>query len=238
MQDETLLTQDCDVDFAVKNLGDPLKPSHALCPTCNQVKPIKEFKAKSTFTQAIAWGYKKAIEIVHSKCKHCRTPPKRTKDMTIKEIRNRISSGDIRSPLVGNALIKEKQEEIIRKKREAIEKRWRSARAVQWQALLTASTPEYTRIRKQVSLCKLDKPQLQSFFSVYRDAIVNVRAMLSLEKRGGRHTPEKNKPWHGYIPSHVREELRTLWDSVPFIQRHTLKQPEVFNSKLTKGEPQ
>lgn len=234
MQDQEPTVHICEDDFAVKDLGDPKKPSHAICEKCKEIKPIAEFKAMSTYAQARSWGYKNKIEIIHKNCKHCRTPLKRAKDLTLKEIQNRIASGDIKGGAIGKLILKNKQDEIARKKREAVEKRWRSERAKLWQSLLTASTPEYTRVRKQRHLTAYNKQDLLGFFTLYHEAIVNVRTFLSLEKRRGDTTPEKNKPWYSYIPRHKHDELLLKWESVPFTERHRLKQPDIFKSKLNQ----
>ena len=230
------MQSDDEQEYAVKDLGNPKNPSHALCPSCREIKPIKDFRTKSTYIQARSWGCRNCIDITHEKCVLCRKPPKKIKELTLKEIRNKVLSGDIKGGAIGALAIKNKEDELRRKKREAVERRWRSVRAKEWQKLLTDSTPEYTRVRKQVSLVPYTKQELTAFFTLYREALVNVRAMFSLEKRRGDTTPEKDKPWFAYIPTLKREELISAWEAVPFTQRHTLKIPPLYLSKLNQPQ--
>lgn len=225
------MQSDDEQEYAVKDLGNPKNPTHALCPACGEIKPIKNFRTKSTYIQARSWGYRNCIEITHEKCVLCRKPPKKVKDLTLKEIRNKVLSGDIKGGAIGALAIKNKEDEIRRKKREAVERRWRSARAKEWQKLMTDSTPEYTRVRKQVSIVPYTKQQLTAFFTLYREALVNVRAMFSLEKKSGRTVPLKGQAWWLYIPTLKREELISAWEAVPFNHRQNLKIPPLMKGR-------
>lgn len=239
MQDENILSTPCDEDFVEKLLGSHLTPTHAICPTCekgnnpsidNRLHPISHFQEKSTYSQARSWGYKNCIMVTHRKCKDCRKPKKKLEDLSAREIESRISRGDIQGGAVGRLLLENKTALNRRKKREAIEKRWRTIRAKEWQALQTASTKEYSRVRAlKAKSNKIYTIPLIAFFSAYHEAIVNVRSMFSLERKGGQHSAEKHKVWWQYIPNSVRAELVQLWEDIPFLQKHTLKTPEILD---------
>lgn len=233
MQDEDTLSTTCEADFVVKPLGSHLNPTHALCPSCNDIYPIKMFKAKSTHAQAKAWGYKRAVEYVTEKCRYCRKPPKPISQLSMKEIRNRITSGDIQSGAISTLILEKKKAQLTQKKRLAVEKRWRAVRSKAWKDLQTQSTPEYTRIRKRVSELKIDTPEMVAFFTAYRQAIVLVRDFFRLEKTAGRCAPDKGKEWHNYIPPQTLAILLELWCKIPFTQRHGFKQPAITKPKLT-----
>ena len=215
------------------------RPTHALCSSCKQAKPIKEFKTKSTNAQAKAWGYNKAIEIISKNCKLCRKPRKPFAELTIKELQNRIASGDLKGGAVGDLLLSDKRASIRGKKREGVQKRWRTVRAQAWTELISDSKKEYHRIRKAKQLTApttditptpAPTPQ-HEFFTAYHLAIVNVRAMFTLERKLGKLTADKGKPWFNYIPSNERDRLRQAWDTIPAEHKQLIKQPEIF-----KGE--
>jgi hypothetical protein len=191
----------------------------------------------STNAQAKAWGYNKAIEIISKNCKLCRKPRKPLAELSIKEIQNRIASGDLKGGAVGELLLSDKRAVIRGKKREGVQKRWRTVRAQAWTDLLNDSKKEYQRIRKakQTTAPILNKPQ-HEFFTAYHLAIVNVRAMFTLERRLGKLTADKGKAWFRYIPQQTQNNLIALWRAIPAQHKQLMKQPEVFNSLLTEGE--
>jgi hypothetical protein len=216
-------------DFAVRLLGSPDKPTHAICEGCKQAKPIKEFKTMSTNAQAKAWGYNRAIEIVSKKCKLCRKPRKPIAELSIKELQNRIASGDIKGGAIGDLLMNDRRALIRGKKREGVQKRWRTVRAQAWTDLLDSSKREYNRIRK----AKQTNPN--PFFTAYHSALINVRAMFTLERKLGKLTADKGKEWWQHIPPQAQANLYTLWQAIPAEHKQLIKQPEVFKAKL-KGE--
>jgi hypothetical protein len=193
----------------------------------------------STNAQAIAWGYRKAIEIFSKNCDICRRPRKKLKDLTLKELRNRISSGDIHDGAIGNLLVQNKRDSIVRQRREAVEGRWRKVRAQAWGDLLKASTPEYARVRKQKQMHSQATEQttptpLSTFFSGYHEAMLNVRALLSIEKKRGDTTPNKGYTWHDYIPNNIKHKLNEQWQEIPMKDKQHLKQPEIFKPLTTQ----
>jgi hypothetical protein len=184
----------------------------------------------STNAQAKAWGYNKAIEIISKNCKPCRKPRKPLAELSIKELQNRIASGDLKGGPVGELMLSDKRAVIRGKKREGVQKRWRTVRAQAWTDLLNDSKKEYQRIRKAKQTSDPDTAQ-HTFFTAYHLAIVNVRAMFTLERKLGKLTADKGKPWFNYIPSNERDRLRQAWDTIPAEHKQLIKQPEIF-----KGE--
>jgi len=211
------------------------RPTHALCPSCKQVKPIREFRTMSTNAQAKAWGYNKAIEIISKNCKPCRKPRKPLAELSIKELQNRIASGDLKGGAVGELMLSDKRAVIRGKKREGVQKRWRTVRAQAWTDLLNDSKKEYQRIRKAKQTTNPDTPQ-HTFFTAYHLAIVNVRAMFTLERKLGKLTADKGKAWFRHIPQQTQNNLHALWLAIPAQHKQLMKQPEVFKPLLTEGE--
>jgi hypothetical protein len=239
------MQDDSDISYAEKPLGNPNNPSHALCPSCNTVKPIKHFKTKSTNAQAISWGYKKAIEITSDKCEQCRRPKKKISELSLKEIHNRIASGDIKGGAYGEMLKEDRHAEGIRKKREGVIKRWKDIRETAWDSLLRSSDKEHNRIRKAKSLLNQstqDKPngntELMAFFTTYQTALNVVRSLFILEKKRGLRTPNKDKPWTYYVPKNTKDKLKELWSACPYESRLNMTHPAVISNtpQPTEGE--
>ena len=221
MQDEEELSH------AEKLLGDPHKPTHSLCPSCREVKPLKDFKTLSTNAQAKAWGYKRPIEILSKNCKICRRPKKKIAELTLKELHNRITSGDIKGGAFGQMLKEDKVANIKRKKREAVEKRWKTVRARAWTDLFNDTTKEYNRIRKAKD-CNTQHESLTTFNTAYHKAINGVRSKFMLERNLGKRTADKGRAWWQYIPLDKQNELITLWEQIPAIHKQMIKQPQLL----------
>jgi hypothetical protein len=230
MQDEEELS------YADKPLGNPNNPTHALCTGCNEVKPIKSFKTKSSNAQAISWGYKRAIEMTSSRCNECRPPKKKIGELTIKEIQNRIASGDLKGGVFGQMVKEDRRAEGIRKKREGVIKRWKDMREQAWHDLLRSSDTEHDRVRKQKSLNQPNQngtpcPKLLAFFTAYQQVINDTRTFLTLEKKRGLRTPDKGKPWTYYVSKKSKDKLKELWTACPHEKRLHLTHPAVLTNQ-------
>lgn len=230
MQDDT------EVSNVEKPLGDPKRPTHSVCASCKQVKPLKDFKTMSTNAQAKSWGYNRAIEIISKNCKDCRRPRKKIAHLTLKEIQNKLASGDIKGGAYGNLIKKNKEDEIRRKRKESIHQRWHTIRAKEWAQLFADTTKEYNRVRKAKDHPdhSITRPELTTFYTEYHEAIVLVRSKLILEKKMGTSSPLKDHAWHSYIPPSKRADLQTLWEQIPAIHKQLIRQPEVFKQPQPK----
>jgi hypothetical protein len=223
------MQDDDEMTYAEKPLGNPDRPTHSLCPSCNEVKPLKDFKTMSTNAQAKAWGYNRAIEVLSKHCSKCRRPKKKLNELTLKELHTRITSGDIKGGAFGQMLKEDKIAESKRKKREAVEKRWRDARATAWADLLRSSTKEYNRIRKAKDTMQNHEIQaIPKFNTAYHEAICSVRSKFILERKLGKVTANKGKAWWQYIPLAKQTELHELWDSIPATHKQLIKQPQLM----------
>jgi hypothetical protein len=132
-------------------------------------------------------------------------------------------------------MLSDKRAVIRGKKREGVQKRWRTVRAQAWTDLLNDSKKEYQRIRKAKQTSDPDTAQ-HTFFTAYHLAIVNVRAMFTLERRLGKLTADKGKAWFRHIPQQTQNNLHALWLAIPAQHKQLMKQPEVFKPLLTEGE--
>lgn len=226
-----------ELSYAVKLLGDPDHPKHIQCVECREIKPTEHFKYKCTLGQAIALGRQQPFDFTSKLCKVCRKKKEKPLNkLTLKQIQNKIASGHIKGGAIGEMVKANRVADGIRRKREATYKRWKNQRLEIWHELFESTIHEHARARKNKSLNAPDTP-LHAFFSAYCTAIVEVRRFFKLEATKGTRSMNQGGKWWHYIGTQTRADLEKLWEAIPFEDRHTLKQPEVFNSKL-KGEPQ
>lgn len=207
-----------------------------LCATCKQVKPLKDYITKSTNAQAQAWGYKKAIDYESKNCKSCRKPPRPLSKLTLKEIQNKIASGDIHGFAIGQ-LMKEKR---IAQGRIGIKQglidRWKDRRASLWAGLLVSSDKEWERVRSYTYKLLPDtntkhSPELLAFYTAYTKQIRQVRTHFSTQKKLGTITPKKHLAWWQYISEPQRKKLIEQWESIPFTQRQHMNKPAIINDQ-------
>lgn len=121
--------------------------SSKLCASCKQTKPKKEFHRILTLAQSKALLKKPNLTTRHtlysSLCRACRNQRKRRTPLTIKDLRNKISSGDL-NPVIGEALITEKRQALPRKRSKVMKEYWQKKRTL-WQDELKSN------LQKQVT---------------------------------------------------------------------------------------
>ena len=108
------------------------------CTTCNEAKPKKEFHRVLTLAQSRALLKKPELKTRHtlfsSLCQSCRNQRKRRTPLSIKEIRNKITTGDIHQE-IGENLIKQKREALPRKRSKVMKEYWQKKK-LGWQGEL------------------------------------------------------------------------------------------------------
>ena len=109
----------------VISLEKPIKTK--TCAGCGQTKPIKSFQRRLTLAQSRAILKKPNISTRYTttskNCADCRRAKRRHSPLTIKDIRTKITSGDMHSQL-GEALIKAKREAIPAKRSRIMKEVW------------------------------------------------------------------------------------------------------------------
>jgi uncharacterized membrane-anchored protein YjiN (DUF445 family) len=117
------------------------------CTTCGETKPKKEFHRVLTLAQSRAVLKKPNLTTRHTLystlCRDCRNQRKRRTPLSIKEIHNKITTGDIHQ-VIGENLIKQKREAIPRKRSKVMKEYWQKKRTL-WQDELKAN------LQKQVT---------------------------------------------------------------------------------------
>jgi hypothetical protein len=111
------------------------------CTTCGETKPKKEFHRVLTLAQSRAVLKKPNLTTRHTLystlCRDCRNQRKRRTPLSIKEIHNKITTGDIHQ-VIGENLIKQKREAIPRKRSKVMKEYWQKKRTL-WQDELKAN---------------------------------------------------------------------------------------------------
>lgn len=112
-----------------------------LCSSCGETKPKKEFHRILTLAQSRAMLRNPNLKTRHTLysklCRSCRSQRKRRTPLSIKEIRSKITSGDMHATL-GEALIKDKREAIPQKRSKVMKEYWQKKRTG-WVEILKAN---------------------------------------------------------------------------------------------------
>jgi len=107
--------------------GQELRSSLLLCKSCGQTKPKKEFHRVLTLAQSRALLKRPTLKTRHTLystlCQSCRQQRKRRTPLSIKEIRTKITTGDIHATL-GEAIIKERKQALPRKRSKVMKEYW------------------------------------------------------------------------------------------------------------------
>lgn len=101
------------------------------CTSCKQTKPKKEFHRVLTLAQSKAILRRPNLTTRHTLysalCQSCRQQLKRRTPLTIKDLRNKITSGDL-NPTIGEALIQAKKTALPRKRSKVMKEYWEKKR--------------------------------------------------------------------------------------------------------------
>jgi len=105
------------------------------CASCNETKPKKEFHRVLTLAQSRALLKKPNLTTRHTLystlCRTCRNQRKRRTPLSIKQIRTKITTGDI-NPIIGQALIDEKKQAIPKARARVMKEYWQKKK-IGWQ---------------------------------------------------------------------------------------------------------
>ena len=111
------------------------------CTACNETKNKKEFHRVLTLAQSKAIlrrpNLTKRHTLYSTLCQSCRQQRKSRAPLTTKQIRNKITSGDM-NPTIGEALIKQKREALPKKRAKVMKEYWENKR-LSWQSELKSN---------------------------------------------------------------------------------------------------
>jgi hypothetical protein len=108
----------------------PMTVEEKECTRCNQTKNIKQFKKRLTLAQTKAFlkqpNATTRFITTSTTCKQCRA--KRSKPLTIKQIRTKISTGDMH-PVKGELKIKQMVESLPKRRSKVMKEYWQKKKA-------------------------------------------------------------------------------------------------------------
>jgi hypothetical protein len=108
------------------------------CIKCNQTKPSKEFKRRLSLAQSRAVLHNPNITtnyITTSKlCKDCQPKRKPPRKLTAKEIRTRMTNGDLH-PILGEAKLKQKREALNQGRSKVMKEYWQGKKSAPYKKL-------------------------------------------------------------------------------------------------------
>jgi hypothetical protein len=133
-----------------------------VCKTCGETKPKKEFHRVLTLAQSRALLKKPNLTTRHTLystlCQSCRQQRKRRTPLTIKDIRNKITSGDIHQA-IGENLIEQKRQAIPRKRSKVMKEYWQKKRTLWQDELKTNLQAQVTRYASRYYSYKNNMPE-------------------------------------------------------------------------------
>ena len=120
------------------------------CTRCNETKPINEFKRRLTIAQSRAMlrnpKINKAYVTTSTNCASCRKENKRRTPLSTKEIRTKISTGDLHKT-IGEAMLEERRKAIPETRSRVMKEYW-AKKKTEW------VTPLKAKIQRQVAKYK------------------------------------------------------------------------------------
>lgn len=207
--------------------------SHLLCPKCGALKPRADFKRILSRAQAKQVGYsgERRIQITSTMCKPCRPKRKPAAKLTRKELINRIQGGDIH-PVVGQAMLEQRQEQGKAKMSQAIRQAWDAARRATWATPMRELQEENRRwqsVREYRGRAGITP--LYHFAVTYVSMLGGIRSFMESSQRP---TPDpitrqyqtpiaQHTDWQDYAGKEIMEYVRLAWARVPEQDRNKLK---------------
>ena len=120
------------------------------CTRCNETKPINEFKRRLTIAQSRAMlrnpNIKTNYITTSKRCKACQAELKRHRPLSTKEIRTKISTGDLHKT-IGEAMLEERRKAIPETRSRVMKEYW-AKKKTEW------VTPLKAKIQRQVAKYK------------------------------------------------------------------------------------
>lgn len=207
--------------------------SHLLCPKCGTLKPRADFKRILSRAQAKQVGYSgdRRVPITSSLCRECRPKRKPAAKLTRKELINRIQGGDIH-PVVGQAMLEQRDTQGKAKMSRAIRQAWNAARRATWATPMRELQEENRRwqsVREYRG--REGMTPLYHFACTYIAMLARIRSFMESSQRAAPDpvTRQYQTPiapytdWQDYAYKEVMEYVQQAWEHVPEQDRNKLK---------------
>jgi hypothetical protein len=218
----------------------PAPGTHAaMCATCKSIKPLAEFKRHLSRAQARARGYagNVPVEIESSMCKDCQPRTRGLRELTAKEIHNRVNSGDLYARIANAELEKRKIKATINRQM-ATSAAWRTAKTAPWTGIMAALRTELSAIQQQEKHVKNAWPDLDlTFFLEYKLVLSQLRERMKFMWQG-KGLPPEHMQWEDYIGWEERLRIKQLWEDLPHEYRKRARLPRLATYRPSQEQPQ
>jgi len=218
----------------------PAPGTHAaMCATCKSIKPLAEFKRRLSRAQARARGYagNVPVEIESSMCKDCQPRTRGLRELTAKEMQNRVNAGDLYAPLANAELEKRKIKAAINRQM-ATSAAWAAARTAPWTGIMAALRTELAAIQQQEKHVKKAWPDLDlTFFLEYKLMLSQLRERMKFLWQG-KGLPPEHTQWEDYIAWEERLRIKQLWEDLPPEYRKRARLPRLATYMPSQEQPQ
>lgn len=194
------------------------------CTRCNETKPINEFKRRLTIAQSRAMlrnpKINKAYVTTSKRCKACQAELKRHTPLSTKEIRSKITTGDIHKT-IGEAMLEERRKAIPETRSRVMKEYWE---------------------KKKTAWVKPLKENLQKQVATYRNRYYSYRNALEKQIKDGKDTTQAQHAmlvqhgWNHQEAKRVRNFLMDRAQSGHFVDPTTKIQTLIKPMKYNQGE--
>lgn len=180
------------------------------CTKCGDTKPLAEFKRKLTKAQTKARGYAGNfhVEIESKLCKDCQPRVRKVGELSAREIRARMESGDIRLH-VGEDLLKKNERNLRHLRRKVAAERWRNKRMPTWAAMLDSLHVELVKSRQQIKHWG-NKGHDVTVLHEYVQLLVKLRSDFNFKGKRLGEKPD-HEQWYQYVNDEDRRRFTEAW---------------------------
>lgn len=228
----------------------------AMCASCHEIKPLKEFKRKLNKLETQGRG-KSGVNgmVVDSKyCNLCRpTSIRRTpaKEMRKRQLINAVEAGRIRQHDAED-LLNERERTARANMRGAVVARWDRQRAKLWAQVIKPINVEINAVKHQrYNAHRQGNAAILALATYYEDILIRTReklrdlkanALKRVERQKsditdmGKQTHKESTPstmsWVAYVDdrTHHIHEMRRLWAQITPQQQSRCRVPEIFQT--------
>lgn len=198
----------------------------AMCAVCKQIKPLAEFKRDLSRAQARARGYSgnASVEIESSMCKLCQPRAKPLRELTAKEIHNRVSAGDLYAPW-GTEELRRRSRKANINRRMAASAAWKAAKTKPWGEVIGGLRSELAAIQQQEKHAKKTRPGMDlTFFLEYKLLLTQLRERMKFDCNAKGIAP-KFLDWEPHVTWEERIRMKRLWETLPGEYRQRARLP-------------
>ena len=191
-----------------------------MCSACKRIKPLADFKRKLSRAQSQARGYagNVPLEIESSMCSECQPRTRGVHELTPKELRNKVASGDMNRAKAEQIVAARQRKANISRKLKA-SAQWMAAKTVPWGEIMGSLREELASIQQKEKHAKNRYPDLDlTFFLEYKLLLAQMRERIKFEC-DAKGIPPKYLDWELFVHYEERLRIKRLWEAMPFEYR-------------------